>query len=46
MKAFLSHTLKQRLAVGWDFTGSRRAREIIVTVLIKREKNGAIGEKD
>lgn len=44
MKTLLSHTLRQRLAAGWDFTGGRRARGMNVTVLIKRERDGEIGK--
>ncbi len=46
MKALLSHTLRQRLAAGWDFTRGRRAGGVNMTVLIKRERDGEIGEKD
>lgn len=44
MKAALSHTLRQRLTVGWDFTGGRRARGTSVTVLAKTERDGEIGK--
>lgn len=46
MKALPSHTLRLRLAAGWDFTGSRRARGMNVTVLIKRQRDGGIEKRD